>query len=60
MCNWMAICMPVKGLIRLSTRHPLTERSRTDPVWRKWFWCTKVLESDTGNLGCFLVTITVL
>ena len=49
--------MPVKGLMILSTRHPLTERFRTDPAWRKWSLYTKVLENDTGNLGYILVTI---
>ncbi len=44
----------------LSTQHPLAERFRTDPVCRNSFLWSKVPESDTGNLGCFLVTITVM
>jgi hypothetical protein len=59
-CSCTVSCMPVKGLMILSTRHPMAEMFRTDPAWRKWFSCTKVLEKDTGNLGCFLVTIAVL
>ena len=59
-CNCMVSCMPVKGLIMLSTRHPLAEIFRTDPAWRNWSLCTKVLESDTENRGYFLVTMAVL
>ena len=59
-CNCMVSCMPVKGLMILTTQHPLAERFRTDPAWLNRFLCTKVLESDTENLGCFLMTIAVL
>jgi len=57
-CNCTVSCMPVKGLMTLSTRHPLIERFRTDPEWRNCSLCNKVLESDTENRGYFLVTMT--
>lgn len=41
----------------LSTRQPLAEMSRIDPLWRNWSRWTKVLGMVTENRRCLRVTI---
>lgn len=56
-CSCSSNCMPVKGRITLSTRHPLTDKSFKDALYRNLSLWTNVLDMETGKRGNLRTTI---
>ena len=56
MCKSKVTCIPVNGVIMLSTRQPFADRSRMEPLCRNWSRWTSVLGRLTRKRRCLRVT----